>query len=149
MCASVCALNDTCWFWSPLLADSRFSPYEGQEEPALQQYAPYGDFYHARVCLCTSSITSLIFSAINPLAALLLMCILRGYNVSCGEDLTTAPVSNQVTTWTQGGCLCVCAFVLFYFVDLSFPLPQAVATDQSICIEGVTLTAGGCMRTQD
>lgn len=80
---------------------------KGTSWPALQQFAPYGDRYHAHVCLYTSFKTSLIFSAINPLATLLLMCVSRRFisSVSCSEGLMAALVSNQVTTWL---CVCVC-----------------------------------------
>lgn len=91
---------------------------KGTRWPALQQFATYGDCYHKHVCLCASFITSLMFSAIKPLATLLLMCVVRGLisSVSCGEGLRTALVSNQVTAWMWA---CTCVVLLTVLLTLS------------------------------
>lgn len=84
---------------------------KGTRWPALQQFTPYGDHYHAHVCLCASFITSLIFSGINPPAALLLMWVLRSFisSVCDSEGLLAALVSNQVATWMW---VCACVVLL-------------------------------------
>lgn len=96
------------------------------------------------VCLSSSFISSLIFSAITPLATLLLMCVLRRRisSASCSAGLMEALVSNQVTTLRWGVHVCV-VFLTVLLTKPDVTLPNLVAQRET------TWLWWGLLRTQE
>lgn len=103
VCACVCRLTATCRLWSPLLADSRFSPHEGREVACFPTvYSIWGLLPCTHACFITSS----VFSATNPVATLLLMCLERLHFGHWRSSGVKSGDNAKVHV-----CLCACCFV--------------------------------------
>lgn len=103
VCACVCRLTATCRVWSPLLVDSRFSPHEGREVACFPTvYSIWGLLPCTHACFITSS----VFSATNPVATLLLMCLERLHYGHWRSSGVKSGDNAKVHV-----CLCACCFV--------------------------------------
>lgn len=102
----VCVLIATCRLWSPLLADSRFSPDEGHEVACSPTLGYMWGQLPCTCAFCAPFIHSLIFRAINPPPTLLLMCILQGFISSVFWPKLWCQIRWLCgRVWT---CVCVC-----------------------------------------
>lgn len=128
VCACVCRLTATCRLWSPLLADSRFSPHEGREVACFPTvYSIWGLLPCTRACFITSS----VFSATNPVATLLLMCLERLHCEHWGSSGVKSGDNAKVH-------VCLCVVLLTVLIAIS-----------QLTLERDDLAAGSWMRTQE